>query len=48
MAFQTPTKPTIPRAMIEGNEMSMSPATMTMVRNMAMIAKYGVVCANER
>ncbi len=34
--------------MTEGNDRSMSPATMTIVSAMAMSAKYGVVCANER
>ena len=38
---QTQTKPTMPSAMIDGNERSMSPAMMTIVRGMAMIAKYG-------
>ncbi len=48
VASQVHTNPTMPRAMTDGNERSMSPATMTIVSAIAMIAKYGVVCANER
>ena len=39
VASQTHTKPTMPRAMTEGNERSMSPATMTIVSAMATMAK---------
>ena len=39
VASQTQTKPTMPSAMTDGNERSMSPATMTMVRAMAVMAK---------
>ena len=34
--------------MIAGNERSMSPAMMTIVSGIAMIAKNGVVWANDR
>ena len=39
VASQVHTKPTMPRAMMEGNERSMSPATMTIVSAMATMAK---------
>ena len=48
VACHTNTKPTIPRAMTEGNERSMSPAMMTIVSGIATSAKNGVVWANER
>jgi len=47
VACQAATKPTIPRDMIDPNERSMSPATMTIVSGMATIAKKGVVWAND-
>ncbi len=48
VASQALTKPTIPSAMIEGKERSMSPAMMTRVRGIAITAKYGVVSAKDR
>ena len=39
VASQVHTKPTMPRAMMEGNERSMSPATMTIVSAIATMAK---------
>ncbi len=47
VAFHAATKPTIPSDMIDGNDRSMSPATMTIVSGIAMIAKNGVVWAND-
>jgi len=38
----------MPRAISDGKERSMSPAMMTIVRNRATIAKYGVVWAKAR
>jgi hypothetical protein len=43
----TAMNPTMPRPMIEGNDRSMSPLTMTIVSRRAGSAKHGVVCANE-
>ena len=40
------TKATIPMAMIDGKERSISPAMMTIVRGRAMMAKNGVVAIN--
>ena len=47
VACQVATKPTIPSDMVEPNDRSMSPATMTIVRGMATMAKKGVVWAND-
>ena len=48
VACHSATKPTMPRDIVAGNERSMSPATITIVSDIAMIAKYGVVWANDR
>ena len=48
VASQAKTKPTIPRAITDGNDRSMSPEMMTIVSGRAIIAKNGVVWANER
>jgi hypothetical protein len=44
----TKTNPTIPRAMIDGNDKSMSPVMITIVSGSATNAKNGVVWANDR
>ena len=48
VACHRATKPTMPSDIVAGNERSISPATITIVSAIAMIAKYGVVWANDR